>query len=126
MTINTAPASADLTSPHSYNKAAERQLIKVETRRYLRRGGLIGVYAEGMTHETPHAARQLVHGKNRQTPGDVREYIAALNARIEAKKAARRAAWEARQQSAERRAMAFNTADGRPGPDEGYYPVRFI
>lgn len=108
MTINTAPASPDLTAVHNYNKAAERQLIKVETRRYLRRGGLIGVYAEGMTFDTPHAARQMVHGKNRQTPGDVREYLATVNARIAAKKAKARAAWESRMEAAERAAGMLN------------------
>jgi len=86
MIINTAPASSDLTAVHNYSKTAERVMIYRERRLYLRRGGLIGVYAEGMDWLTPIAARQMVPGKNRQTPASVAEYMAVVSGRVAAKR----------------------------------------
>ena len=108
MSINVAQADRDLTLEGNYSKAAERQAIRVAKRRYFLRGGLLGVYPPGAGHTMPIAARQIVYGKNRETPASVAEYVATLTQRIAEKKARAAAAYAANMVAHTRHVEAAN------------------
>ena len=90
MTINTAPASRELTLfSRVINRDGERAQIRRAKAVYFRNGGLIGVYAPGAAWDAPAAAKQVIrsHGRDKTVHADVTEYLAPLKAHMEAKRA---------------------------------------
>ena len=89
MTINTSPASRDLTETGAiFNRAALRLEIARKTVAYQRAGGMIAKYAKGATWQTPYKVETRVGRKT--VSGDVAAYVDGIKARLEAKAAAKR------------------------------------
>lgn len=117
--INDSAADRALTMDGNYSKSVHRNEIARAKRRYLHGGGQIGVYPTGARWNTPQGARRMLPGKNREIFGDVSEYVETVAARVAAAKAikAEKMAQAMADKNERVAAYAFNTADGREGPD---------
>lgn len=125
MTINVSPASRDLTAAGNYSKTAERLAIIIGKRAFLKAGGVLGVYRQGAAWNKPCGARRILPGGNREVFASRADYVrqeAARRAEIAEKRAAKASESKAARES---RSMAFNTADGREGPDGRHVPANW-